>query len=207
MRLTEYTAHTPPVLMPRAARPQQLMTIGELVDHHLASKNDLRKIVNDLAQGVLETTRGRGGAFRLTKAAKQIRVGDVVRACETDLRLVECFDPETNPYTLSPSCRLKGLFRDALTTCFKALDGMTLAELTTPAPSCTETGTQPSSPGPLLAQVRAPFGRRWATGKPKLFRPDQGPSPAFQPRTEHVTTPSASVARSHLPLTQAPKPK
>lgn len=44
---------------------------------HSVSKNHLMKIVNDLArQGVLETTRGRGGGVRLLKPASQIRVGE-----------------------------------------------------------------------------------------------------------------------------------
>ena len=58
MRLAEYTDYTLRVLMYCAARPQQLVTIGELADHHQVSKNHLMKIVNDLArQGILETTR------------------------------------------------------------------------------------------------------------------------------------------------------
>lgn len=166
MRLAEYTDYTLRVLMYCAARPQQLVTIGELADHHRVSKNHLMKIVNDLArQGVLETTRGRGGGLRLMKDAEQIRVGDVVRAAETDFRLVECFDPATNQCTLTPSCRLKGLFSDALAAYFKELDGMTLAELTAPAPP------QGSAGGSALARVAAPVSRRPTTGQPRLAHP------------------------------------
>lgn len=59
-----------------------------------------------------------------------IRMGEVVRATETDLRLVGCFDASTNACTLTPSCRLKHLFDDALKGYFKALDGATLADMT-----------------------------------------------------------------------------
>jgi Rrf2 family nitric oxide-sensitive transcriptional repressor len=166
MRLAEYTDYTLRVLMYCAARPQQLVTIGELADHHRVSKNHLMKIVNDLArQGVLETTRGRGGGLRLMKDAEQIRVGDVVRAAETDFRLVECFDPATDQCTLTPSCRLKGLFSDALAAYFKELDRMTLAELTEPA--------APSGPagGAPLVRMAAPVSRRPLTGQPKRAQP------------------------------------
>jgi Rrf2 family nitric oxide-sensitive transcriptional repressor len=166
MRLAEYTEYTLRVLMYCAARPQQLVTIGELADHHRVSKNHLMKIVNDLArQGVLETTRGRGGGLRLMKDAEQIRVGDVVRAAETDFRLVECFDPATDQCTLTPSCRLKGLFSDALAAYFKELDRMTLAELTEPA--------APSGPagGAPLVRMAAPVSRRPLTGQPKRAQP------------------------------------
>ena len=43
----------------------------------------------------------------------------------SDFRLVECFDAATNACTLTPSCRLKHLFDDALAGYFKAR-GVTL---------------------------------------------------------------------------------
>ncbi|MEI2679217.1 MAG: Rrf2 family transcriptional regulator [Burkholderiaceae bacterium] len=134
MRLAEYTDYTLRVLMYCAARPQQLVTISELADHHGVSRNHLMKIVTDLGRlGVLETIRGHGGGLRLLKDPAQIRVGDVVRASETDFRLVECFDPATSRCTLTPSCRLKGAFDAALRAYFKELDGITLADLVEPS--------------------------------------------------------------------------
>jgi Rrf2 family transcriptional regulator, nitric oxide-sensitive transcriptional repressor len=134
MRLAEYTDYTLRVLMYCAARPQQLVTISELADHHGVSRNHLMKIVTDLGRlGVLETIRGHGGGLRLLKDPAQIRVGDVVRASETDFRLVECFDPVTSRCTLTPSCRLKGAFDAALRAYFKELDGITLADLVEPS--------------------------------------------------------------------------
>lgn len=134
MRLAEYTDYTLRVLMYCAARPDRLVTIAELAEQHGVSKNHLMKIVNDLArQGVLQTTRGRGGGLRLLKRPVDIRIGDVVRSSETDFRLVECFDPLTNTCTLTPSCRLKGVFDRALSAYFRELDSVTLADISTPA--------------------------------------------------------------------------
>ena len=134
MRLAEYTDYTLRVLMYCAAHPQRLVTIAELAQWHGLSKNHLMKIVNDLArQGVLETLRGRGGGLRLLKDPAHIRVGDVVRRSETDFRLVECFDDRTNACTLSATCRLKGLFGDALQAYFDKLDSATLADIAGPA--------------------------------------------------------------------------
>ncbi|HEY8706366.1 MAG TPA: Rrf2 family transcriptional regulator [Burkholderiaceae bacterium] len=136
MRLAEYTDYTLRVLMYCAAHPQQLVTIGELAERHGVSKNHLMKVVNDLArQGLLETTRGRGGGLRLLKDPATIRIGDVVRASETDFRLVECFDARTNQCTLAPTCRLKHLFDSALRAYFKELDGATLADIAGPTRS------------------------------------------------------------------------
>jgi Rrf2 family transcriptional regulator, nitric oxide-sensitive transcriptional repressor len=116
MRLSDYTDYTLRVLMYCATRRDRLVTIGELADHHGLSKNHLMKVVNDLArQGLIETTRGRGGGLRLLAEPADIRIGAVVRASETDFRLVECFDPATNACPLSP---------------IDALDGATLADVT-----------------------------------------------------------------------------
>ena len=137
MRLSEYTDYTLRVLMYCATHRQQRVTIGELAAHHGLSKNHLMKVVNDLArQGLIETTRGRGGGLRLLREPQAIGIGEVVRASETDFRLVECFDASTNLCTLTPSCRLKHLFDAALQAYFQALDGATLADLVsrTPAP-------------------------------------------------------------------------
>ena len=153
MRLSEYTDYTLRVLMYCAAHRDRLVTIGELAEQHGLSRNHLMKVVNDLAhRGLLETTRGRGGGLRLRAEPARIRIGDVVRATETDFRLVECFDATTNACTLSPACRLKHLFDDALAGYFKALDGATLADMTQ-GPTLPRRGT-----------IAPPAGRRRALG-------------------------------------------
>lgn len=134
MRLAEYTDHTLRVLMYCASNPERLITIAEMADSQEISKNNLMKIVSDLArQGLVETTRGRSGGVRLLKPAAQIRIGDVVRGAETDFRLVECFDDTTNTCVMAASCRLKGLFGKALTAYLRELDSATLADIIAPA--------------------------------------------------------------------------
>ncbi|MEI8030470.1 MAG: Rrf2 family transcriptional regulator [Comamonadaceae bacterium] len=136
MRLTDYTDYTLRVLMFCALHPQRSVTIAELADSHAVSKNHLMKIVNDLArQGLLQTTRGRGGGLRLLKRAADIRIGDVVRASETDFRLVECFDASHNTCTLTAHCQLKQVFTTALRSYMAELDKVTLADITRQKPA------------------------------------------------------------------------
>ena len=133
MRLADYTDYTLRVLMYCAARPQQVVTIDELAERHRISRHHLTKIVTDLGrQGLLVTSRGRGGGVRIGREPAKIRIGDVVRASETDFRLVECFDSGTSRCNLSTQCRLQGLFTSALQAYFRELDRVTLADLVAP---------------------------------------------------------------------------
>jgi Rrf2 family nitric oxide-sensitive transcriptional repressor len=134
MRLTDYTDYTLRVLMYCAIHPERPVTIAEIATSHTVSKNHLMKIVNDLGrQGLLQTTRGRGGGLRLLKPANEINIGAVVRTTETDFRMVECFDTSTNACTLSPNCRLKHVFGRALASYLSELDKVTLADMLLPA--------------------------------------------------------------------------
>jgi Rrf2 family transcriptional regulator, nitric oxide-sensitive transcriptional repressor len=161
MRLSEYTDYTLRVLMYCAAHRDRLVTIGELAEQHGLSKNHLMKVVNDLArQGLLETTRGRGGGLRLLAEPAAIRIGDVVRATETDFRLVECFDATTSTCTLTPSCRLKHLFNEALAAYFMALDSASLADMAPGLSATAAPSKRPQAGRKLPAVVAAPTSRR-----------------------------------------------
>lgn len=132
MRLTQWTDYTLRVLMYCAATEgrEQPVTITEVAQGYGISRSHLMKIVQQLsAQGLLETTRGRGGGMRLMRPAGTINVGAVVRTTETDFNLVECFDPATDHCRLSGHCRLKGVLVQAMDAYLAVLDGVTLADL------------------------------------------------------------------------------
>ena len=135
MRLTQWTDYTLRVLMYCAACQlrDQLVTITEIAEGHAISRSHLTKIVHQLgSQGLLETTRGRGGGMRLSRPAKDINVGAVVRQTETDFAMVECFEPSSNQCRLSSHCRLKGVLHQATSRYLAVLDGVTLADLIAP---------------------------------------------------------------------------
>ena len=126
MRLTQWTDYTLRVLMYCAAAEgrEQPVTITEVAEAYGISRSHLMKIVQQLsAQGLLETTRGRGGGMRLMVSASSIHIGAVVRATETDFNLVECFDPASNQCRLSSHCRLKGVLGQAMQAYLAVLDG------------------------------------------------------------------------------------
>ena len=149
MRLTQWTDYTLRVLMYCAAcqARDQPVTITEIADSHAISRSHLTKIVHQLgSQGLLETTRGRGGGMRLSRPAADINVGAVVRQTETDFAMVECFEAASNHCGLIANCRLKGLLHQATDSYLAVLDAASLADLI----------------APTLSLVKAPASRRCA---------------------------------------------
>lgn len=146
MRLTQWTDYTLRVLMYCASMDDRVqpVTITEVAEVYGVSRSHLMKIVQQLAaQGLLETTRGRGGGMRLMRPAAAINVGAVVRSTETDFNMVECFDPLTNECCLSESCGLKGVLGQAVKAYLAVLDAVTLADLIAPASPLAGSGLLP----------------------------------------------------------------
>lgn len=130
MRLTLYTDYSLRMLMYLATDPDQTSTIQEIANGYGISKNHLMKVAYELGQaGYVETVRGRNGGLRLLRAASEIRLGDLVRECEGDFTLVECFDPEHNQCVLTPVCKLKEVLKEALDAYFQSLNRYTLEDL------------------------------------------------------------------------------
>lgn len=155
MRLTQWTDYTLRVLMYCAATEgrEQPVTITEVAQGYGISRSHLMKIVQQLsAQGLLDTTRGRGGGIRLMQPASAINIGAVVRATETDFNLVECFDLTSNQCRLSNHCSLKGVLWRAMQAYLAVLDSVTLADLMVPP------GRSPSAKSSSVLQNLLPVG-------------------------------------------------
>jgi Rrf2 family nitric oxide-sensitive transcriptional repressor len=129
MRLTTFSDYALRVLMYAATRGDRLITIEETADVYGISRAHLMKVANHLTRaGFLKATRGRTGGLALAKRPDKIRLGDVVRATEPDLALVECFTAG-NECLITPRCRLKGVLKEALVAFVGTLDRYTLADL------------------------------------------------------------------------------
>ena len=130
MRLTQYTDYSLRVLIYLAARSAERSTIEEMSRAYGISRAHLMKVVHELGQqGFVDTTRGRGGGVRLARRPDQISVGDVVRAMEDRMDLVECFGPEGGACRIEPSCALRGALESALNAFLSVLEDYTLADL------------------------------------------------------------------------------
>lgn len=114
MRLTSYTDYSLRVLMYLAQNPNNFTTISELSNFYKISRNHLVKVVHNLGLlGYVETTRGRTGGIRLAKAAKKIKLGEVIKQTEPDANLLSCLDQGSSDCVITNRCRLKGILKKA----------------------------------------------------------------------------------------------
>ncbi len=131
MRLTRFTDNALRALVFLALDPETPSTAREIATRMRLSEDHLAKIIQRLvALGYVETTRGRGGGVRLARPAREINIGRVVRECEDNLNLVECFAPESNQCPIAPVCGLAGVLDEALRAFLAVLDRKTLADFT-----------------------------------------------------------------------------
>jgi Rrf2 family nitric oxide-sensitive transcriptional repressor len=132
MRLTVFTDYALRVLMFLALEPKRRVRIREVAEGYGISHNHLMKVVNKLTRAELvEASRGVNGGLILARPAGDITVGEVVRKCEDEIALVECFR-EDNQCVITPDCVLAKVFAHALEEFLAILDQYTIADLVSP---------------------------------------------------------------------------
>ena len=131
MRMTLHTDYALRMLIYLAMRPNRACTVSDVAGAYGLSHNHLLKVALRLRRlGVIETTRGRSGGIRMAKAAEDVNLGALVRHTEDDFSLVECLQGGGGACAISPGCRLKGIFAEALFAYLEVLDKYTLADIT-----------------------------------------------------------------------------
>lgn len=127
MNLTRHTDYALRVLIYLASQPERLATIAEIAEAYAISRNHLMKVVHELGRaGFVRTIRGQGGGLQLGHEPSAINVGEVVRAMEGNLEMIDCTKPGC---PIVPACALKGVLDEARDAFFDVLDGYTLQDL------------------------------------------------------------------------------
>jgi Rrf2 family transcriptional regulator, nitric oxide-sensitive transcriptional repressor len=105
-------------------------TIEVIARHYSISKNHLMKVAQRLvAEGYVESVRGRGGGLALTRPPETLNLGTIVRAFEDFGTFVECFDPMTNQCPATPACGLKHILAGGVDAFMVHLDQFSVADL------------------------------------------------------------------------------
>jgi Rrf2 family transcriptional regulator, nitric oxide-sensitive transcriptional repressor len=131
MRLTLHTDYALRALIRVAIADGKLITINDIAESFDVSKQHLMKVVNDLSRkGYLDTVRGRNGGIRLSRRARDINIGQVVRDTE-ELDIIGCL-AQRGYCPIQRICVLRGVLSDATDAFLAELDGYTLADLIKP---------------------------------------------------------------------------
>ncbi len=130
MQISLHADYALRVLLYLGSQPGRAASTVQISKAYGISRHHLVRVVQTLCEhGYLRATVGRSGGVSLAMAPDQIRLGDVVRRTEPNLRLVECFDLHTNTCPIAGVCRLKGVLNQALISFLEALNRHTLADL------------------------------------------------------------------------------
>lgn len=94
----------------------------------------LRNILKDLARaGLLESTQGIAGGYRLASGAQSISLASIISAIEGPVQLASCCSPGSEPGSdacwREDSCRIKAAVRSLNHRLGEFLEAVTLAQL------------------------------------------------------------------------------
>jgi len=130
MQLDKFTDYALRVLMTLAIRAPARVPTSEIAALFGLSENHLSKVATRLArEGFVNSERGRSGGLTLARPAKDILVGDVVRAMKRNDTVAECFGTDKSCLIL-PACGLREPLAQAQEAFFATLDRYTLADVT-----------------------------------------------------------------------------
>ena len=125
MKLTRYSDFALRTLIYLGLNPDRQCSIRDIAEGYGVSENHLMKVVQQLArEGLVASSRGRGGGLRLGQPAQEIRIGKVVRLTEPDMDLADCAS-----CVIARDCGLTSAFARATAAFLKVLDDYTLADV------------------------------------------------------------------------------
>lgn len=126
MQLTRHTDYALRLLIYLASLDaDERVLIADVAEAQDISRTHLMKIANTLAHaGFIATSRGRGGGIRLARPAGEINLGEVVRATEPGVPLIDC-----SACHLIRRCKLPGILGEACTAFHMVLNRYSLADL------------------------------------------------------------------------------
>lgn len=118
------------VLLYLGAHPREIVSTQRMSEAYGISKNHLVRVLQTLGEhGYVNLRKGRAGGVSLAIDPRDIRLGEVVRAAEPNLRIVECFDARANTCAITPVCTLRPVLNEALNSFLATLNRYTLADL------------------------------------------------------------------------------
>jgi len=103
--------------------------MGEIARRQGLSRKYLHALLAGLKDaGLVHAVRGAHGGYELSREPEEIRVGEVVRAMEGDVAIVDCLGDEEKCPRI-PDCAARRLWSELNTAMVDVLDRFTLADI------------------------------------------------------------------------------
>ena len=112
--------------------PGEPLSLKSVSDSQGISQKYLEQIVTPLSRaGLVSSSRGSQGGYRLTRPANEITAGDILRAIEGDLVPIPCLASQAETCPRRPQCHTIGFWDGLRQVIDRYMDGITLEQLRT----------------------------------------------------------------------------
>lgn len=127
-KLTDYAI----LLMVELTREGEVLSAHVLADRIHVEVPTAGKVLKQLAgSGLVESFRGASGGYRVNRPAAEISVAEVIAAIEGPIAMTEC-SAEPGLCNVEDSCNLRGNWQRISTAVARALEDVSLAEMSAP---------------------------------------------------------------------------
>jgi Rrf2 family nitric oxide-sensitive transcriptional repressor len=131
MQLDKFSDYALRILVTLAVYNDRKVPTSEIARKFRLSDHHLSKVASRLVHaGFVTSERGRSGGLLLARDAKDITIGQVLRALKADEPVVECFGNNSD-CLIMPACGLRSPLAAAKEAFFGVLDEYSLAAVTT----------------------------------------------------------------------------
>ncbi|MBQ1907959.1 MAG: RrF2 family transcriptional regulator [Firmicutes bacterium] len=110
--------------------PRSYVSLKDISERQDISRKYLEGIMNSLCKaGLLESSKGKSGGYRLTRPAEKISVGEILRVTEGDLAPVSCMGDGAPPCERAAECPTLPVWEKLNIIINDYLDSVSLADL------------------------------------------------------------------------------
>ena len=128
-KMTDYAI----LAMVELARSGGLLSAHRLAERIHVETPTVSKVLKALAQaGLVNSTRGANGGYRVSRAAEDINVAEIIAAIEGPIAMTEC-SIERGLCSVEHSCSMRGNWQRISKAVQRALRDVSLAEMSMPA--------------------------------------------------------------------------
>src|SRR6516225_8100024 len=115
-------------------RSRAIIQARDIAEREAIPKDYLALIMIDLRKaGLVESTRGPGGGYRLARPPEEITMGHALRALDGPVTLLDCTtDLGFGECSISLRCRMRNVWIEANRAVMAILDSTTIADLCRP---------------------------------------------------------------------------